>query len=59
MAQLERGDNGNEQCDLRLTAIQQSERNVESVVEAFENLNPLDVENKDPIYVYHLVCASH
>ena len=59
MAQLERGDNGNEQCDLRLTAIQQSERNVESVVEAFENVIPLDVENKEAIYVYHLVCASH
>ena len=47
MAQLEKGDNGNENCDLRPTEIQRSEKNIESVVEAFENLlNPLDVEDK-------------
>ena len=50
-AQLEKGDNGNEHCDLRPTEIQRSEKNVESVVEAFENLlNPLDVEDKEGIY---------
>ena len=55
MAQLEKGnehcDNGNEHCDLRPTEIQWSEKNLESVVESFENpLNPLDVENKEGIY---------
>ena len=49
MAQLEKGDNGNEYCDLRPTEI--SEKNVGSVVEAFDNLlNPLDVEDKECIY---------
>ena len=58
MAQLEKGDNRNEHCDLQLTVIQRSEKIVESVVEAFENLlNPLDVEDKVYI-VYLLVCAS-
>ena len=51
MAQLEKGDNGNEHCDMRPTEIQQSKKNVESVVEAFENLlNTLDVEDKEGIY---------
>ena len=50
MAQLEKGDNGNEQYNLQSTAIQRSEKNIESVVEAFENLlNLLDVENKEGI----------
>ena len=51
MAQLEKRDNGNEQCDLQPTAIQRSEKNVELVVEAFENLlNPLYVEDKEIIF---------
>ena len=37
--------------DIRPTEIQQSKKNVESVVEAFENLlNTLDVEDKEGIY---------
>ena len=51
MAQLKKGDNENGHCDLRPTEIQRSEKNVESVVESFENpLNPLDVEDKEGIY---------
>ena len=51
MAQLEKGHNGNEHCDLRPTEIQQSKKNVESVAEAFENhLKPLDMEDKEGIY---------
>ena len=47
MAQLEKGDNGKENCDLRPTEIPQPKKNIESVVEAFENfLNPLNVEDK-------------
>ena len=50
MAQLEKGGNGNEHCDLRPTEIQQSEKDkVESVVEASENLNPLDLEDIEGI----------
>ena len=51
MTQLEKGDNWNEHCGLWPTEIQLSKKNVESVVEAFENvLNPVDVEDKEDIY---------
>ena len=51
MTQLEKGDNWNEHCGLWRTEIQLSKKNVESVVEAFENvLNPVDVEDKEDIY---------
>ena len=52
MAQLEKGNNGNEQWYLRPAMIQRSEKkNVESVVEPFENLlNTFDVEDKEGIY---------
>ena len=50
MAQLEKDFNGNEHCHLRPTEMQRSKKNVESVVEAFENLlNPLGVEDKEGI----------
>ena len=45
---LEKCDNGNEHYDIRPTEIQRSEKNLESVVEAFENLfSPLHVEHKE------------
>ena len=53
MAQLEKGDNGNENCDLLAAEIQQPKKNVESVVEAFENLlKSLDVEDNYILYMF-------
>ena len=61
MAQLEEGDNGNEHCNLRSTGTnQRSEKNVESVVEAFgKPSQPLNVATKKVCIVHLLVCASH
>ena len=52
MAQLEEGDNGNECCNLRSTGTnQRSEKNVESVVEAFgKPSQPLNVEDQEGMY---------
>ena len=52
MAQLEEGDNGNEHCNLRSTGTnQRSEKNVESVVEAFgKPSQPLNVEDQEGMY---------
>ena len=51
MVQLEKDDNRNEHCDLQPTEIPCSKKNVESVVDAFENLlNPHNVEDKKGIY---------
>ena len=51
MAQLEKGDNWVEHCELRRTEIQRSKKNVELVVEDFENLlKPFDAEGKKGIY---------
>ena len=50
IAQLEKGDNGNEHCYPKPTEIQQSKQSVESVVDTFEKLlNQLDVEDKESI----------
>ena len=51
IAQLEKGDNGNDKCHLRPTKIQRSEWNAESFVAASKNLvNSLDVKDKVGIY---------
>ena len=51
MAQLENSYHDNRRGDLRPAEVQQPEKNVASVVEAFENLlSPLDVKDKEGIY---------
>ena len=51
MAQLQKGDNQIEHCELRRTEIKRSKKNVKLVLEDFENLlKPLDAEGKKGIY---------